>query len=137
MIPGLGHAALHHVGIICPDREQAESLLQLLGRRIAREHFVEAYQALCLFTAEGSTCIELVVPSGGPLTKFNRGVGGIHHVALQVDDLQATSRALRTGGIELLESQPVDAGPIWINFIAPLYTRGLTVELVQPKTGPN
>lgn len=106
-------------------------MLAVLGRRIVREQFVEAYRALCLFTDEGPTCLELVVPDGGPLAKHNRGAGGIHHIALLVEDLDATCSQLRADGIELLETEPVDAGPIRINFIEPLYTRGLTVELVE------
>ncbi len=122
------------MGIICPDREQADLLLTLLGRRVVREQFVESYQALCLFTDEGPPCLELVIPEGGPLSRHNRGAGGIHHIALQVEDLEAVSRELGDRGIELLEAEPVDAGPIWINFISPIYTRGLTVEVVQPRT---
>ena len=108
-------------------------LLSLLGRRVAREYFVVAYQALCLFTDEGPPCLELVIPDGGPLSRHNRGAGGIHHVALEVDDLEAVSEELRRDGIELLENEPVDACPIRINFVSPLYTRGLTVELIEPK----
>lgn len=108
-------------------------LLSLLGRTVVREQFVEPYQALCLFTDEGPTCLELVIPAGGPLAKHNRGAGGIHHIALEVNDLEAASRELQRDGVELLETEPVDAGPIWINFVSPLYTRGLTVELIQHK----
>lgn len=133
MIDLLRRAPLHHVGVICPDREQADFLLGLLGRRVRREYFVEAYRALCLFTDEGPTCIELVVPDGGPLVKHNRGAGGIHHIALQVEDLRLESDRLRKAGIDLLEREPIDAGPIWINFISPISTRGLTIELVQPR----
>jgi methylmalonyl-CoA/ethylmalonyl-CoA epimerase len=121
------------VGIVCPDRRQADALLSLFGRRVAREHFVTTYHALCIFTDEGPPCIELVVPDGGTLASFNRGVGGIHHIAYEVEDLDAVSRRLRDGGVELLEKTPIDAGPIRINFLPPSSTRGLIVELIEPK----
>ncbi len=73
------------------------------------------------------------MPRGGVLTRFNKGLGGLHHIALEVDDLERQSSELRAKGVELLSEQPVDAGPILINFLPPAYTRGIIVELVQVK----
>lgn len=126
---------LHHVGIVCRDREGAEELLQLLGLEVASEEYVEAYQAQCLFTEGPQGRLELIVPTGGKLAKFNKGAGGLHHIALEVDDIEAESARLREAGVQLLEDEPVDAGPIKINFVPPAYTRGVIVELVAPNAG--
>jgi methylmalonyl-CoA/ethylmalonyl-CoA epimerase len=123
---------LHHVGIVCRDREGAEEFLQLLGLEVESEEYVDAYQAQCLFTAGPQGRLELIVPTGGKLTKFNKGAGGLHHIALEVDDIDAESARLRAAGVQLLEDEPVDAGPIKINFVPPAYTRGVIVELVAP-----
>jgi catechol 2,3-dioxygenase-like lactoylglutathione lyase family enzyme len=77
--------------------------------------------------------IEFIVPRGGKLAEFNRGVGGLHHVAVEVPDLAAVAKELRAEGIELLEKTPVDAGDLRINFLPPFYTRGFTVEFVEKK----
>ena len=126
---------LHHVGLIVSDREQVTVLCGLLGFVILNEEYVEEYQADCYFAGgpqdTDSTCIEFIVPRGGVLTRFNKGMGGLHHVAIEVDDLNETSAALRAQGAALLEEAPVDAGDLLINFLPPAYTRGLIVEYVQ------
>lgn len=124
---------LHHVGIVCTSREHAEGLLELLGLELESEEYVEAYEAQCLFTAGEAGRLELIIPTGGKLARFNKGAGGLHHVALEVDDLERESARLRGQGVELLEDAPVDAGPIQINFVPPAYTRGVIVEFVERK----
>jgi catechol 2,3-dioxygenase-like lactoylglutathione lyase family enzyme len=132
---GLSGARVHHVGIIAPDREQVAELCALLGLRIGLESFVPEYDADCLFTEQSGTPIEFVVPRGGPLTRFNGGVGGLHHIALGVPDLDAASEALRAAGVELLSAAPVETDLFRLNFIPPVYTRGVIVEIVEPRAG--
>jgi catechol 2,3-dioxygenase-like lactoylglutathione lyase family enzyme len=124
---------LHHVGIIVPDLNQVQLLMKLLKLEPGRTQYVPQYDADCIFTRGERGVIEFIVPRGGVLTKFNKGMGGLHHVALEVDDLDRRCAELRSEGIELLEATPVDAGPLLINFLPPAYTRGFIVELVQPK----
>jgi catechol 2,3-dioxygenase-like lactoylglutathione lyase family enzyme len=126
---------LHHIGIIVADVEQVEMLTALLGLERGREEYVAEYEAQCYFTAGAGAAIEFIVPTGGKLRSFNKGFGGLHHIALEVDDLAAASTELAARGVKLLEEHPVDAGTILINFVPPLYTRGIAVELVQSKTG--
>src|SRR5262249_14805038 len=105
-------------------------LMALLSLKEGRRYFVPEYEAECVFTEGSGGVIEFMLPRGGKLAKFNKGMGGLHHIALQVDSLEKASEDLKAKGIELLESQPVDAGPIRINFLPPLYTRGIIVEYV-------
>ncbi len=127
---------LHHVGIICRDRVQANETAALLGLHTASETYVDCYEADCIFTEGSQGCIELIIPRGGKLAQFNKGVGGLHHIALEVDDLAAESARLNAEGVELLEDTPVEAGDLLINFIPPIYTRGVIVELVQTRSTP-
>jgi len=121
------------VGIIVPDLEQVQVLLDLLGLESGRTQYVPPYDADCIFTQGERGVVEFVVPRGGVLTRFNKGLGGLHHIALEVDNLERQSGELRAKGVELLSERPVDAGPILINFLPPAYTRGIIVELVQVK----
>lgn len=127
MNPGV----LHHVGIVVPDEAQVQVWVGLFGLELGRRHYVPQYEAECVFVHGPRGLIEFIIPRGGVLAKFNKGVGGLHHVAFEVEDLAEETRRLAEQGIELLEAQPVRAGPILINFVAPVYTRGVTVELVQ------
>ena len=128
---------LHHVGIIVADEQQVDLLAQLLGLTRGASEYVAEYEVQCHFTASpgAGAAIEFIVPRpGSKLTKFNKGFGGLHHIALEVDDLANASAALRERGVKLLEDHPVDAGSLLINFVPPLYTRGFIVEFIQVKT---
>lgn len=124
---------LHHVGIVQATEEEALTLMALMGLEEDYRGFVPQFSALCIFTkaATGSP-IEFVVPDGGPLAKFNKGAGGLHHIALQVPDLDALQRGLEAEGMKLLEPEHVKgAGDFLCNFLSPVYTRGITIEFVQ------
>jgi catechol 2,3-dioxygenase-like lactoylglutathione lyase family enzyme len=129
----MARSKLHHVGIIVADAERLAELMALLGVEPGRRQYVAEYEAECVFSAGAGAAIEFVIPIGPKLANFNKGMGGLHHIALEVEDLDRSSDELRSQGIELLERQAVDAGPLRINFIPPAYTRGLIVELVEDK----
>ena len=128
--------SLHHVSIIVPDEERVHELAEILGLTLGRRQFVAEYEADCIFTTGSTGVIEFIIAKSGKLTKFNKGMGGLHHIAIGVADLEATKRQLAEKGIPLLETTPVDAGPICINFLAPAYTRGVIVEYVQQVAAP-
>lgn len=124
---------LHHVGIVQPSEEEALAMMAVLGLEEAHRGYVQQFHALCIFTrAAGRSPLEFVIPDGGPLAKFNKGAGGMHHVAFEVPDLDALARDLEARDMKLLEPEHVHgAGDFICNFLSPIYTRGLTVEYVQ------
>lgn len=125
---------LHHVGIVQPSEADAQALMSLLGLEEDYRGFVPQWSALCIFTkaADGGSPIEFVIPDGGPLERFNKGAGGLHHIALQVPSLDALAKALDGEGMRLLEDTHVKgAGPFLCNFLSPIYTRGITIEFVE------
>jgi methylmalonyl-CoA/ethylmalonyl-CoA epimerase len=124
---------LHHVGIIQPSEAEAMVLMTLLGLKEDYRGYVEKWQALCIFTRpEGATPIEFVVPNGGPLAKFNKGIGGLHHVALTVPSIDDVRAYLEPQGVKLLnETHVKGAGPFLCNFVSPIYTRGVQIEFIE------
>ncbi len=126
---------LHHVGIVVPELANVEVLLRLLGLEAGVSQYVPQYESECIFTRGAGTVpgIEFIVPRGGKLAKFNKGMGGLHHIALEVDDLDAFSADLAAEDVQLLEPRPVDAGRLRINFLPPAYTRGIIVEFVETR----
>ena len=129
----MSYPPLHHVGIVQPTEADARAMMELLGLEEDYRGFVPQWGALCIFTKPaGASPLEFVIPDGGPLAKFNKGAGGLHHVALQVADLDALARRLAAQDIKLIEPEHVKgAGDFVCNFLSPVYTRGLTVEFVQ------
>lgn len=124
---------LHHVGIVQATEEDARALMGLMGLEEDYRGYVPQFHALCIFTkAVSGSPIEFVIPNGGALEKFNKGAGGLHHIALQVPDLDVLQRVLEGEGMKLLEPQHVlGAGGFLCNFLSPVYTRGITIEFVQ------
>lgn len=131
MPPNVGTNRLHHVGLVVPDRRQLDELLTLFGLPVSHTQYVPQYEAECVFAGSDGAQVEFVVPRGGKLAQFNRGAGGLHHIALEVGDLDALRARLATKGIPLLEETPVVAGDIRINFLPPIHTRGVIVEFVE------
>jgi len=119
-------AELHHVGIVCRGEEAAERLAHVLGLEEVYRGYVPEYHALCIFCGQ----IELVVPDPG--TRLAHGPGGLHHIALRVEDVEAVAERYAAQGMPLLERTPVrGAGDFRINFLSPLYTGGVVVEFVE------
>ncbi len=131
MIPNM---PLHHVGIVLPSEEDVATMMALLGMQEDYRGFVPQWSALCIFAkADKGSLIEFVVPNGGPLERFNKGAGGVHHIALEVADLAETMRSYEAQGMKFLEPAPIKgAGPFLCNFLSPMFTRGTMIEFVQP-----
>jgi len=85
-----------------------------------------------------ATC-ELLEPIGkeGPIARFlrERG-GGIHHLSLEVDDLELELASLREKGIRLIDPAPQQIGNDRIAFIHPHSMKGVLIELVQKGADP-
>ena len=125
---------LHHVGVIQPDFDSAADYMALFGHEEDYRGFVEPFSCWCVFlkAPPGQPAVELVIPEGGPLAKFNKGAGGLHHYAFETEDIRALQVGLAAKGVRMLEPEPVKgAGNFLCNFLHPVSTRGLIVEYVQ------
>ena len=131
---------LHHVGIVCADTRVLDSLLYLAGatgerdakREVSFRHVPE-FQCDCYLLGQ----LELVVPNGPqkegtPLDQWLRGRGtSLHHIAFEVDDLDAQCVRLRDEGVPVVLDEPVDGvADLRVNFIHPSFC-GFLVELVE------
>ena len=84
----------------------------------------------------GETRIELLEPTSedSPISKFleKRG-GGIHHIAIEVEDIEAALRQMKQNGARLIDEKPrVGAENCLIAFVHPASSGGVLLELVQP-----
>ena len=124
---------LHHVGIVMPSIADAERHMETFGLLEDYRGFVDPWHCWCIFTKpEGGAAVELVIADEGPLTKFNKGVGGVHHFAYAIDDFAAAQAWCEANDLRLLEPEPIKgAGNFLCNFIHPVSTRGIQIELVQ------
>ena len=126
---------LHHVGVIQPDMEAAESYMKIFYHEEDYRGFVREFSCWCIFLKApvGEAAVELLIPEGGPLAKFNRGVGGLHHYAFVTEDIVALQKEFAARDVQMLEATPVKgAGNFLCNFVHPIATRGVIVEYIQP-----
>lgn len=84
--------------------------------------------------------VELVIPTGGTLARFNRGAGGLHHYAYEVADIRALQTSLAARDMPMLQAEPVKGAGNFLcnflcNFLSPVVTRGVLVEYVQVLAG--
>ena len=126
---------LHHVGVICPSLDEAARFMETMNLTEDYRGFVDPWHCWCIFTtpADGGTAIELVVAVDGPLLRFNKGGGGVHHFAFEVPDIKEAMAWVESQGMRMIEPEPIKgAGDFWCNFLTPASTRGIQIELVQP-----
>lgn len=131
------HMKLHHVGIVMTSWEHANCFLEKFGLETDYVDYAKAYHADCLFTKHNldETPIELVIPREGVLTSYNNGKGGIHHIAFEVDDVEAIRQEYEGKGLKMLEEKAVQGvGGIIVNFLRPRFGEGILVEFVQKIT---
>ena len=116
-----------------PNLDEVDAFMALFGMTEHHRGYVEDWSCWCVFTNSiNSTTIEFVVPNGGPLARFNKGAAGLHHIAIRVPNLDAMRAGLEQQGIRLLAEQHVlGAGNFLCNFVSPVSTRGIQVELIQ------
>jgi hypothetical protein len=129
----IGNYLLHHVGVVFPTLFEAENFIALMALQEDYRGRVDQWDCLCIFTKpQSGAAIELVVPESGPLKRFNKGAGGVHHYAYQVADIGLASRDCEARGMAMLLAAPIKgAGDFLCNFIDPMSLRGIQIELVQ------
>lgn len=105
--------------------------MQLVHREVVTDQGVEA---ALLDVGEGH--VELLAPLGPdtPVGKFLASRGpGLHHVAYQVQDIEATLAALTAAGMQLIDRSPrIGIRGSKVAFLHPRATGGVLTEIVQP-----
>lgn len=108
-----------------------------LGLSLEKVEEVASEQVKVAFLSIGETRIELLEPlaSTSPIASFIEKRGeGIHHIAFEVDDIEARLRKMESEGIQLINEQPKQgANNSQIAFIHPKSTNGVLVELCEEK----
>ena len=129
--------AMHHIGIAVDDLDAAiDRYAALFGGRLEHRERVEDQGVEAASLHVGASRIELLAPLGPdtPVGKFLERQGpGLHHVAYQVSDIEATLRALSAAGMRLIDEQPrTGIRNSRVAFVHPRSTGGVLTEIVQP-----
>jgi methylmalonyl-CoA/ethylmalonyl-CoA epimerase len=125
-----------HLGYAVEDIEAAsEFYRENFGAVLGEPEVVEEQGIVATMFEVGESMIELVQPTrpDSPVGKFLEKRGeGFHHVAFQVEDLEAALVELKENGVELIDEQPrIGAGGTRMAFLHPKGVHGVLTELVE------
>lgn len=125
-----------HVAIVVEDVEKALGFWRdALGLEVAEQRNVPAEAARVAFLPVGDSEIELVQPTApdSGLAKYLAKHGeGMHHLCLEVDDIETTIAQLKAKGVRLIHDTPLtDANGRRYAFIHPQSATGVLVELYE------
>ncbi len=127
---------IDHIAIAVEDIDAAISLFTtVLGMKLTHREDIARYAIHVATLATGGTDIELVqgMTPDSPITKFiaSRGAG-MHHIAFEVDDIDAALAALKAKGVELIDATPRPGKQgSRVAFIHPRSTGRVLCELVE------
>ena len=131
---------LEHLGLAVPDLAAATALYtSLLGTGPYKTEHVASEAVDTVFFRVGGSKIELLAGTSpdSAITKFlEKKPAGLHHVAFEVDDIEAEMARLRAEGFVLLSEAPKrGADNKLVCFVHPKSAGGVLVELCQSLTG--
>jgi methylmalonyl-CoA/ethylmalonyl-CoA epimerase len=133
-------ARVDHIGVAVADLDAAIALhedaygMVVSHREVVAEQGVEA-----VLLDVGENHVELLRPLSEetPVGRFLARRGpGLHHVAYQVADVQATLATLRERGLRLIDEEPRNGiRGSRVAFLHPASSGGVLTEIVQPSEG--
>ena len=127
---------IEHIGIAVKDIEASNQLFEkLFGAPAYKTEEVASEGVKTSFFMNGPNKIELLEATNpdSPIAKFLEKKGeGIHHIAFDVEDIEAEIKRLKEEGFTVLNETPKKgADNKLVAFLHPKGTNGVLVELCQ------
>ena len=127
---------IEHIGIAVKSFTNSIPLFEkLLNTDCYKTEIVESENVNTAFYKTGETKIELLesIDPDGIIAKFIEKKGeGIHHIAFEVEDIEAEMKRMKAEGFTLLNEKPKKgADNKLVCFLHPKTTNGILIELCQ------
>lgn len=130
---------LNHVSVAVRSIEDALKFYRdILGLEVSAIQHLEDRQLNVAFVKIGDTELELLEPTSedNTVTRFlNRRGPGLHHICLEVDDIQKAIDEFQARGAQFVDPYPSRGAVGQVAFMLPETGRGVLVELNQPDDG--
>ena len=125
-----------HIGIATKSLDEGLAVWRdALGLEVDSTEEVVEQGVRVAMMAVGDTHVELLeaLTPDSAVGKFIAKRGpGIHHIAIEVEDIRASLADLKNKGVRLIDETPrVGAGGCLVAFVHPSTTNGVLLELVQ------
>ncbi len=133
---------IEHVAVAVADLDAAIALYRdVWGLEVSHRERVEDQGVEEAMVSIGESYIQLLGATGPDTTvgKFVERRGeGLHHIAYQVEDIQAALSTLAKEGIPLIDTTPrAGSRNTQVAFVHPGGMFGVLIELVQHARGPS
>ena len=127
---------IDHIGIATEHLEDGLAIWRdALGLTVQNTEEVAEQRVRVAMLPIGDTRVELLEPTtpDSAVGKFLAKRGpGIHHIAVKVQDINASLAELKSKGARLIDETPrIGAGGCLVAFVHPTSTHGVLLELVQ------
>lgn len=128
---------ISHIGIAVKNVGEAVKLYsEILGLKVESFEEIAEQKVKIAFIPIGESRIELLESTDptGSIAKFIETRGeGIHHIAVEVDNIDAELEKIKSKGLKLIDEKPrIGAHHTKIAFIHPKSVSGVLLELCQP-----
>ncbi|MBU7014624.1 MAG: methylmalonyl-CoA epimerase [Theionarchaea archaeon] len=125
---------LHHIGIAVKTLDRAQFWNQFFNLKTEDIKEIPDQKVKIAFIPIGESKIELLEPTEeGSVSSFLEKRGeGIHHLAIEVEDIESVLKAMKAAGIALIDETPRQGAEGKIAFVHPKSTGGILLELVEP-----
>ncbi len=127
---------IDHIGIAVKNIDDVIGFYsEALGLENLGSEVVEDQGVRVVFLTIGESRFELLEPTNAdsPVAKFIARRGeGIHHLCLEVEDINETLREMKQRGLQLIDAEPrMGAHNKQIAFVHPKASSGVLIELSQ------
>ena len=126
---------IDHIAVVVENLEHALGIYRdALGMKLDHVETIPEQDVKIGFLPSGETAVELLEPinpdSGIGRYLAKRGEG-LHHICLEVDDIEATLSELKAKGAQLIDETPKRGAHGKIAFIHPKGAHGVLIELLE------
>jgi len=126
---------IDHIAIVVHNIEEALQVYEgALGLELAEVKEVPEQAVRIAFLPVGESEIELVEPltAESGIARFLEKRGeGLHHICLEVDDIEAALQDLAAQGVRLIDEQPRQGAHGRVAFLHPKSAHGVLIELIE------
>ena len=126
---------INHVAIVVQDIDAALNFWeQTFGLQLDHVEEVPSQKSKVAFLPLGESEIELVQPTttdSGLASFLEKRGEGMHHICIEVEDIDATLAELKSKGVRLINEVPEELPGRKMAFIHPKAANGVLVELYQ------
>ncbi len=126
---------IDHIAVVVNDLDAALAVYRdALGMPLAQVRTIPEQDVKIAFLPSGDSEIELlepVNPASGIAQYLAKRGEGLHHICLEVDDIEATLADLKAKGAQLIDQAPRRGAYGKIAFIHPKGAHGVLIELLE------